>query len=541
MADKREQQLEKLARYHRLGLVSARDFDQARAWLTNPAAIGIGADPRVAALLRQVEAGMQQAGELGDDEDAPTEVMDRDEMRRRNAASPGRAAPVVPRTVKRWRPPGTGGGAQPGGMGVKPGQESLVSPTLIPDPPAMEEPEAVTDESLFPPPDPSQRAPAAAEGTPPAPPPPPPKPQPSQETAAADVSVEVEEAPADAAQPASEEGALVRKGVVEEAPVEVEDEPAPVPVEITGPVAGEAAAEETAPDAPPKKRSRLGCWLGTAALLLLLAVGGGVALFGGLGGYLLLADGEQELASDPSAGSPPAGEEAVLQEEEEPSLAVAAPVEEDTTEAEPVEDLAQGSTAPSSETIQLYEQGRAALARQDAAQAESLLQRCVEQAPDYAGCWWELGWAHWLQQDWPLVLGAWERVQAIDPQWDELDQWLPQARQKAAADGSATAATSSGNAAAPTTSTPQSSSSPKGYEDLQVSIADGTLVTSVEVTCPSGYRQRVLVTDGVGIVRSLPSGSCTLHFKGSVSAKYSPVVAGQEISCMFQQNTAVCR
>ncbi len=80
----------------------------------------------------------------------------------------------------------------------------------------------------------------------------------------------------------------------------------------------------------------------------------------------------------------------------------------------------------------LLEQGKALLVQKDATAAEAMLQECVRQDPTRASCWWELGWAFWLQRDWSRVLQAWERVQDLDPAYPELSEYLPRARDNAA-------------------------------------------------------------------------------------------------------------
>lgn len=58
---------------------------------------------------------------------------------------------------------------------------------------------------------------------------------------------------------------------------------------------------------------------------------------------------------------------------------------------------------------------------------------CLAVAPDAPACLWEQGWSHWSRGSWEAVVTAWERLHAVAPEHPELDRWLPEARQQAAA------------------------------------------------------------------------------------------------------------
>jgi hypothetical protein len=64
--------------------------------------------------------------------------------------------------------------------------------------------------------------------------------------------------------------------------------------------------------------------------------------------------------------------------------------------------------------------------------------------------------------------------------------------------------------------------------------------TSVEVTCPSGYRQRASISAGKASFSGVPSDSCMLYFKGGAPAQFGPVRGGQSLKCSIQATTAVC-
>jgi hypothetical protein len=86
------------------------------------------------------------------------------------------------------------------------------------------------------------------------------------------------------------------------------------------------------------------------------------------------------------------------------------------------------------------EEGRALLVARDAAGAERVLGACVAADPTDADCWWELGWARWMQRDWDGTVQAWERVRALDPSRPDLDTRLGSARDAAAVTAMARAA-----------------------------------------------------------------------------------------------------
>jgi len=71
--------------------------------------------------------------------------------------------------------------------------------------------------------------------------------------------------------------------------------------------------------------------------------------------------------------------------------------------------------------------------------------------------------------------------------------------------------------------------------------------TSVEVTCPSGFRTRFSLDpegDSVsasGGVAGLPAEDCRLFFKGAGPVQYGPVRPGVALSCSFAGTTALCR
>ena len=56
---------------------------------------------------------------------------------------------------------------------------------------------------------------------------------------------------------------------------------------------------------------------------------------------------------------------------------------------------------------------------------------CVKANPQNTECYWELGWAYWMQGKWSNVVSSWKEVQKLDPQHKELATYLPQATDQA--------------------------------------------------------------------------------------------------------------
>ena len=84
-----------------------------------------------------------------------------------------------------------------------------------------------------------------------------------------------------------------------------------------------------------------------------------------------------------------------------------------------------------------------------------------------------------------------------------------------------------------------------GPQDLLVRMTPGR-ATSLELLCPSGYRERATLGPGPdptwtwGRFTGLSGGDCTLYFKGGAPAAFGPVAAGSGLSCDVVGSTAVC-
>jgi hypothetical protein len=75
---------------------------------------------------------------------------------------------------------------------------------------------------------------------------------------------------------------------------------------------------------------------------------------------------------------------------------------------------------------------------------------------------------------------------------------------------------------------------------LLITMTDGSPTTGVEVSCPGGFRLRISLEAGMATVPGVPAEHCSVHFKGPVNARFSPVRGGQSLLCYIQGSTAVC-
>ena len=50
--------------------------------------------------------------------------------------------------------------------------------------------------------------------------------------------------------------------------------------------------------------------------------------------------------------------------------------------------------------------------------------------------------------------------------------------------------------------------------------------SAIEITCPDGWRSRVEIVENTATLNDVPNDKCTLHVKGGVPAKFSPISWG---------------
>jgi len=78
-----------------------------------------------------------------------------------------------------------------------------------------------------------------------------------------------------------------------------------------------------------------------------------------------------------------------------------------------------------------YVEGYQALRGKRYDEALAKLSQCTTLDADHAGCHWELGWVHWVAEDWSAAAASWGEVERVQPDYPELDRWLPKAKAKA--------------------------------------------------------------------------------------------------------------
>ena len=75
---------------------------------------------------------------------------------------------------------------------------------------------------------------------------------------------------------------------------------------------------------------------------------------------------------------------------------------------------------------QSFTDGVDALKAGELDKALSLLEQASTAQPKAAEVWWELGWVYWRLDRYDEGVEAWNTVKALNPQYPELDEWLPQ-------------------------------------------------------------------------------------------------------------------
>ncbi len=78
------------------------------------------------------------------------------------------------------------------------------------------------------------------------------------------------------------------------------------------------------------------------------------------------------------------------------------------------------------------EAGIAALSDGRHADAEALLKQAVAADATDTRAWWELGWAHWAQDDFAAAVEAWRTVEKLDASWPDVSEWQTKAQARAA-------------------------------------------------------------------------------------------------------------
>jgi len=76
--------------------------------------------------------------------------------------------------------------------------------------------------------------------------------------------------------------------------------------------------------------------------------------------------------------------------------------------------------------------GISALQDGRAEEAEELLSKAIAEDPADLRAQWELGWAHWAQDDFGAAVEAWKQVEKRDASWPDVSEWLTKAQARAA-------------------------------------------------------------------------------------------------------------
>ena len=155
-------------------------------------------------------------------------------------------------------------------------------------------------------------------------------------------------------------------------------------------------------DEPAPAPRRSGPWLGLAGLMALVLMGAGALglVFSGALGTLWAVRGAGSPVVDASVDVP------------------------DVPDAPAVAEPEAVETAPSRDAA--YQRGRDALEAKDPDAAEQAFLECLSVAPDDVECRYELGWAHWLREDWPAVVSVWTPIAGHE----KVQKYLPKAQEK---------------------------------------------------------------------------------------------------------------
>ena len=75
-----------------------------------------------------------------------------------------------------------------------------------------------------------------------------------------------------------------------------------------------------------------------------------------------------------------------------------------------------------------FEQGVQHMTDKNFPEAIQSFEACLSEKPDEIKCQWEIGWAHWMLSDWKSVVEHWSMVEKEDPNYPDLQTYLPQAK-----------------------------------------------------------------------------------------------------------------
>jgi len=76
--------------------------------------------------------------------------------------------------------------------------------------------------------------------------------------------------------------------------------------------------------------------------------------------------------------------------------------------------------------------------------------------------------------------------------------------------------------------------------DLRIRLPNPQGVTSVAVTCPSGFSGHSSYGASPHVIATVPAEACTLHFRGASPYRFHGARGGQTLTCTFSAGVASC-
>ena len=75
---------------------------------------------------------------------------------------------------------------------------------------------------------------------------------------------------------------------------------------------------------------------------------------------------------------------------------------------------------------------------------------------------------------------------------------------------------------------------------VNIIVLGNVAANMLELTCPSGYRERADIVDHTAVFYEVPVDLCQLHFKGGSPAKFNGIQPGKTYKCSVAGTQAVC-
>ena len=94
----------------------------------------------------------------------------------------------------------------------------------------------------------------------------------------------------------------------------------------------------------------------------------------------------------------------------------------------------------------------------------------------------------------------------------------------------------------PAVASPGETSPPAGDDTLVVKMNDSSKVKTIGLICSEGsHRSDQALSDSVATFSQVPSGYCTLEFKGETPSTFTPMYRANTYQCTIIGQTAVCK